>query len=140
MAGLSRAEWRLIFTLRATETFAQAERDLDGSDMTYSIGAVFADDGEVKAVRWNGPVFQIGMAPGDRITRTGSHSYTRATSASAVSNTDTTPMVIQFLRGRETFERTFDYHDGLRYRHLERITDRPDRLSLLIQKRPERRR
>ncbi|UAJ08918.1 M61 family metallopeptidase [Glacieibacterium megasporae] len=133
--GLDRLGWRVTYTAQPTLTFQQNELELGGSDLSYSVGLMVADDGRVRAVAWDGPAFRVGMAPGVRIKAIGGAPFTRGALDDAVRNTLTTVLVLTWEQDGRLVTRTIDYRAGLRYPRLERIPERPDGLATLLKPR-----
>ena len=138
LAGIARAGWRLTYATEPTESFLQNEAENGGVDLTYSIGAVFDDDGRVTSVAWDGPAFKAGMTPGMRVTRVAAEPFSRAALLLAVSRTPRDPLTLTVGAGNTGQRLAIAYRDGLRYPRLERVPGTEDRLSSLLAARQDR--
>jgi predicted metalloprotease with PDZ domain len=133
--GISRAGWRLSFT--ETESAMQKNADMlkKSHDFSASLGLELADDGTLTDVLWDGPAFRAGLSHGVKLVavnglmldsaETLAHAVTLAKSGAA-------PMELLILDGKHYRTVRIDYHGGLRYPHLERITGTADRLSDIL--------
>ena len=98
---------------------------LGGVDAWYSAGVQMNADGSILDVRWNGPCYKTGLAPGDKILGVNGRIYNgdllRAAIRDAKGKTEPIHLIVQ----RETFLWTadVDYHDGERYPVLKRNAD-----------------
>jgi predicted metalloprotease with PDZ domain len=95
---------------------------LGGVNAWFSAGMQMNPDGSILDVRWNGPCYKAGLAPGDKILGVNGRMYNgdllRAAIRDAKGKTEPIHLIVQ----RETFLRTadVDYHDGERYPVLKR--------------------
>ena len=134
-AGLTRAGWRLVYTDVPSTTFLQNEEELGGTDLTYSAGLIVAEDGRVRAVAWDGPAFRAGLAPKAKIVAVGSAPFSRDTLLDAVRHSGQRPITLTIDQDGSRRSAVIPYKGPLRYPHLERIADRPDRLTALLRPR-----
>jgi predicted metalloprotease with PDZ domain len=130
IAGLARAGWRLVYKPEPTESFRQAEDGGGITDLSYSIGMQVRANGSIRAVAWNGPAFQAGLAPGVRISAVNGTSFSAAALKSAVASSLSLSLEIENRGAKRTV--TIPYKGGLLYPRLERIEDTPDRLTPLL--------
>jgi predicted metalloprotease with PDZ domain len=132
LAGLARAGWKLTYSDVASATFRQDEQEGEASNLDESIGLQIDDDGRVASVRWNGPAFRAGLAPGVHVTRVNGQPFSTQTLLAAVAASATRPLTIAFKAGMQNKTVCIAYAGGLRYPHLQRIAGTPDRLSALL--------
>jgi len=136
--GVAASGWKLVFTDKPSEfdKNAQAARKL--TDYTWSLGfALAAKDMTISNVRWNGPAFKAGISGGTLLAVNG-HEYMSERLDDAIKAAKTGKEPIELLVKYGDVYKTFsvDYHEGLKYPHLERIADTPDRLSAILAARP----
>jgi predicted metalloprotease with PDZ domain len=132
LAGLTRAGWQLAYTAAPSATFRQDEVDAGVRNLDYSIGLQVRENGVVRSVAWGGLAFKAGFAPGVRITAVNGRPFTPSVLEAAVNAGAATPLVMKVhVNGQNSILR-IDYHGGLRYPRLERISGVPDRLGALL--------
>lgn len=136
--GIEAGGWRLVFRDEPNALAKARAKDRNaGADFTYSLGLSIAGDGKVGEVRWDSPAFNAGIGTGTMLVAVNDQQYSKDALADAVkaAKTDRAPirlLVKEFDRYRTI---AIDYHDGLRYPHLERISGTPDRLGPIFQAR-----
>jgi predicted metalloprotease with PDZ domain len=95
-------------------------------------------DGKVGEVFWDSVAFKGGLAPGMTVVAVNGKAYThgRLKDALKAAKADSKRPTELLVRSSDTFRTvSLDYHDGLRYPHLERIAKSPDLLSSILQPR-----
>ncbi len=135
--GLARSGWRLDFDEHES-AFAKNVRE-EGEDgpeqsLYWSIGVVVGKEGKLVNVRWEGPAFRAGLAPGMQIVAVQGLAYKPERLAAAITAAKGTgPAVTLLVKDGERFRSVpIDHHDGLRYPKLVRIDGVPDRLSAIL--------
>ncbi|MNL31299.1 hypothetical protein D3C87_1530800 [compost metagenome] len=109
-------------------------KELGRNDFTYSLGFMMNKANRITSVVWGGPAFEQGLTSGWEVVAVGG----RAVSADALKDAVTaakgsTDPIELILKNGDVFKTVrFDYHDGLRYPHLERIEGTPDRLGDIL--------
>ncbi|MDL5364817.1 M61 family peptidase [Xanthomonas sp. NCPPB 2654] len=131
-AGLARQGWRLAYSDTATAAYRQNEKELDVTDLSYSIGLTVADSGLVRSIAWDGPAYRAGIGPKTKIVSIGGAPFTCDGLIEAVRHAASAPISVTFEQDGRTVARTLDYRGTLRYPHLERIAGQPDRLGTLF--------
>ena len=134
--GLAAAGWRVVYTDEPS-ALAKARAKQDSSSMQdfyYSIGMNVGKDGKVSEVRWDGPAFNAGIGSGTTVVAVNDLEFGKDTLSDAIkaAKSDKAPirlLVKEFDRFRTI---AIDWHDGLRYPHLERIPNTPDLLTQIL--------
>ena len=134
--GLARSGWKLVW--RDTESpFAKQAPGWGGqprwADFRWSLGLMVAKDGQLKAVGWNSPAFQAGLAPGLTLVAVNLQAYSADRLAEAVraNREGKAPIQLLLKEGDQYRQVSLDWRGGLRYPALERIEGTPDRLGQL---------
>jgi predicted metalloprotease with PDZ domain len=133
--GIEASGWKLVFkdTPNAYVKSAMAEFG-GGADFNYSLGMSLSKEGNVSDVRWDGPAFKAGIGPGLSLVAVNDQAYTSEVLEDAVkaAQKDKAKPIVLLVKEYDRFRTiSLDYHDGLKYPHLERIPGKPDLLSLI---------
>ena len=132
--GIEAAGWNLVYTDQPG-AMAKARASKSGTqDFFYSLGCYLDKNGKVDEVRWDSPAFNAGLGTGMTVMAVNDLAFAKDTLADAVKAavTDKAPirlLVKDFNRFRTI---SIDYHDGLRYPHLQRIAGKPDLLTRIL--------
>ena len=133
--GLARAGWHLAFTEDPSPMTKSVEMYRKGIDLTFSIGLTLSGTGMIGSVQWNSPAFHAGLREGTQIIAVdGLALDSPATLTDAVKQAQftTAPMTLLIQDGKHFRTVAVNYHDGLRYPHLQRVPFTPDRLADII--------
>jgi predicted metalloprotease with PDZ domain len=133
--GLAASGWKLVYTDQPSAFQKAAEADRKALDLAASLGLVVGSkDGKIADVRWNGPAFQAGIAPTSTLVAVNGREFKpeRLKEAIAAAKDGSTPIDLLVKSGEEYKTVRLDYHDGLKYPHLERIAGTPDRLGAIF--------
>lgn len=132
IAGLGRAGWQLTYTSIPTETFLQDEADAGVINLDDSIGAQLRPNGDVRSITWNGPTFRAGLSPDIHVVAVNGQPFSSAVLLSAIADSASTPLRLTLQDGETHRDVIVPYAGPLRYPHLERIPNTPDRLTSLL--------
>ena len=133
--GLARAGWKLVYTDTPNLAIADAAGDGDYDDFRFSLGmSIASDDGKVNEVLWEGPAYRAGIAKDMQVVAVNGIAYKAERLQRAISAAKSDRQAIELLlRQGESYRNVrIDYHEGLRYPHLERIAGTPDGLQRLL--------
>jgi predicted metalloprotease with PDZ domain len=123
--------WRLVYTKTPNPEAVIAAKENGDCDAAYSLGMSVNKTDVIGAVRWNGPAFKAGLTGGTTIIAVNGRTYkcSELNDAIAANEGKTTP--IEFIVKRENRVKVVPvvFAGGLRYPHLERIENLPDRLT-----------
>jgi predicted metalloprotease with PDZ domain len=133
--ALRAAGWKLVYTEKPSEYSEEADRERKSSDYLYSLGFSLGRDEEIEMVQWDGPAFRAGLAAHGRLLAVNGYAYKQERLRAAIASAKATGEPIVLLIKYEDLYRsvTIPYTGGLRYPHLERIDDMPDRLSKILE-------
>jgi predicted metalloprotease with PDZ domain len=133
--GLARGGWKLVYTADASAMQKSYEGRRKAADFTYSLGLSIGHDGTLSSVQWDGPAFRAGLAAGGKLIAVNDAAYDDPSDVSdAIKHaaTDKAPIGLLLRYGNHFQSVKIDYHGGLRYPHLERIPNTPDRLDDIL--------
>ena len=133
--GLAASGWKLGYadTPSAFHKLQQANRNQ--ADHAASIGLVVgSDDGRIRDVRWEGPAFKAGLAPGGNLVAVNARAFNAEVLRDAIAAAKDGNAPVELLVRHGEWYRTIriDYRGGLRYPRLERIAGTPDRLGAIL--------
>jgi len=132
--GLTRAGYRLVYDDTPSDYIKSTEAKR-GANFTYSLGLTIGKDGGIRDVVWDGLGFKAGLTAGMKVVAVNGKTFDGdalrdlVLAAHKAGNTDRITMLVQDGKTYRTI--TFDYHDGLRYPHLERIEGTKDLLKAI---------
>lgn len=137
-AGLNRSGWQLVFTDKPTDYLRSLEQSGKLLSLTFSLGLSVKKEGaRISEVIWDSPAFRAGLAPAMIIIAVDGHAYSEELLREAIVAAQKRPQPIELLVRVDDEFRTLkiDYHDGLRYPHLQRVANSTDRLAALLRPR-----
>jgi predicted metalloprotease with PDZ domain len=136
--GLARSGWALAFDEQESE-FAKNAHDEDEDEgpqqeLIWSIGVVVGKEGKLNVVRWDGPAYRAGLAPGVQIVAVNGMAYKPERLSGAITAAKGAGPAVELLVREVDRYRTvrIDDHGGLRYPKLVRVESVPDRLSAIL--------
>jgi predicted metalloprotease with PDZ domain len=130
--GLTRGGYKLVYTDTPSDLWkSREETACKCSDLSYSLGFTVDKDATLKDVRWGGPAFDAGLVAGTKLIAVDGIAYDKDKLVDAIKRAKGTTEPLELIVRNEDRFRTvrIDYHDGLRYPHLERVADTPARLD-----------
>ena len=132
--GFAASGWKLVYTNKPSDYQKTAETESKVADFAASIGlAISMKDSKIGDVRWDGPAFKAGIAPGGTLLAVQGREYTSDRLKDAiVAAAKGTPVELLVKNGEIYRTYRVDYRGGLKYAHLERIDGTPDRLSEIL--------
>ncbi len=134
--GLAASGWKLVYTDKPSDYHKGVLSSRKAADYTASLGMVVSKkDGGVGSVRWDGPAFNAGIAPGSTLLAVNGYAFDTGLLDEAVKagKKDGIPIELVVKHGEVVKTVKLDYREGLKYPHLERIEGTKDRLSEILQ-------
>jgi predicted metalloprotease with PDZ domain len=137
LEGLRRGGYRLVYTDTPSDYLHSTEGQRKRTNLLYSIGIELNDKdqaGTVSKVVWDGPAFKANMTEGMQIIAINGVAY----DADVLKDTITaakkagSPIELILKDADRYLVVNIDYHDGLRYPHLEREASTPARLDDIL--------
>ncbi|MGO4221464.1 M61 family metallopeptidase [Lysobacter sp. TAF61] len=133
--GLAASGWKLVYTDTPSAYQKAIEADRKSADFSASLGmSVSSKDATVSGVRWDGPAFDAGIAPGTTLLAVNGYAFEndRLKDAIKANRDGSRPIELMVKHGEVVRTVHLDYRDGLKYPHLERIAGTQDRLSKIF--------
>ena len=133
--GLAASGWKLVYTDKPSDYVKQTEGARKVTDLNWSLGLIVSNkDGNLSSVRWDGPAFNAGLAPGSTLLAVNGYAYEgeRLKDAITAAKDQGQPIELVVKQGEVVKTVRIDYRDGLKYPSLERIPGTPDRLSKIL--------
>ncbi|RDI97291.1 M61 family peptidase [Dyella solisilvae] len=138
IGGFEANGWKLVYNDKPSAAAKAVETRLGGANLTYSLGVSVGKGGDIVDVLWDGPAFKAGLSPGMKLIAVNGKEYSSdavkdAVTAAAKDKNQPVELLVKNFDEYKTLR--IDYHDGLKYPHLERIEGKADRLSELLKAR-----
>jgi predicted metalloprotease with PDZ domain len=132
--GVKRGGYSLVYTDVASEYFKSVEEAAKVSDLRFSLGVVVDKEGAIKSVLWDSPAFKAGLTAGAHIVAVDGVPYDGDVLKDAIKTAKGGTGPIELIIRTPDLYRTIriDYHDGLRYPHLQREQGRPALLDSIL--------
>ncbi len=120
--GIARGGYKLIYTETPSSYFKDSETRRKVTDLTYSLGMMIAAEAKLSDVLWQGPAFKAGLTVGTQIIAVNGIAFDADLIKRAIKDASKTgPAVELLVKNGDRFRTVkIDYHEGLRYPHLER--------------------
>ncbi|HET6631925.1 MAG TPA: M61 family peptidase [Rhodanobacteraceae bacterium] len=133
--AIADAGWKLVYTDEKSDALKQYEKQRHVVNATYSLGFSASSKGDLRDVRWDGPAFKAGLAPGMSIVAVNNREFSgdlleAAIRDAAGKNGKPVELLVKDQGHYKTI--TIDYHGGLQYPHLVRDKSKPDYLSDIL--------
>ncbi|MEM1133626.1 MAG: peptidase M61 [Pseudomonadota bacterium] len=133
--GLTLGGYRLVYTQEQTPYLRDRERRARNADHSYSLGITVRSNGNISSVIWDSPAFYAGLTNAHRIVAVNEEDFSLDTlkaSISATKDADAPPVTLLVKKGERYKTVTMDYRGGLRYPRLEKTSEGPAGLDLLL--------
>jgi predicted metalloprotease with PDZ domain len=132
--GIMRGGYKLVFNDVASEFYKSGETRSKDTNLTFSIGLSVDGSGNIASVLWDGPAFKAGLSPGVQILAVNAIAFNadRFKEAIKAAKNGSAPVEL-IVKDQDRFRVVrIDYHDGLRYPHLERDPAQPAHLDDIL--------
>jgi len=133
--GLRRGGYKLVYTDTPSEIQKGSDQHRKHVNLLYSIGVVIDDkDGTILEVLWDSAAFKAKLTESSVILAIDGIAYDADVLKDAIRSAKNTQRPIELIvkTGDRFRVVNVDYHDGLRYPHLERDTSGPARLDDIL--------
>jgi predicted metalloprotease with PDZ domain len=134
LGGIERDGWKLVYNDQPNIFSKAIEKLFKSTDFSFSLGFTLAEDGKFNDVIVGSPAYQSGIGPGMKLIAVNGRKWTPRVMRAALKAAQGTVAPIELLVENSQFYQTYpiSYHQGEQNPHLERISERPDRLALLL--------
>jgi predicted metalloprotease with PDZ domain len=133
--GLRRGGYKLVFSDTPSELLKEHEDHSKRVNLLFSIGVEIDDkDGTVLEVLWDSAAFKAKVTESSVILAINGAAYNADVLKDAIRSAKTTKLPIELIvkSGDRYRVLALDYHEGLRYPHLEREASAPARLDDIL--------
>jgi predicted metalloprotease with PDZ domain len=132
--GIRRGGYKLVFNETPSDYWKSGETREKTMDLTYSLGFVVDKEATLSSVQWGSPAFKAGLTSGTKLIAVNGVAFEAEKLRDAVKRSKGAGEPIELLVRNDDRYRTvrLDYHDGLRYPHLERDPSQPARLDEIL--------
>ena len=135
--GLRRGGYKLVYTDTPSDYQSESEGQSKRTDLLNSIGLSMNDKdkaGTISEVVWDGPAFKAKVTQGMEIVAINGVAYDPDVLKDAITAAKGTDLPIELIVKNDDryLVLKVEYHDGLRYPHLERDTSVPARLDDIL--------
>jgi predicted metalloprotease with PDZ domain len=133
--GIARGGYKLVFTDKPSSFQKSVEARRKFHDFTWSVGLGIGAGGTLASVIWDSPAYHAGLVRGGKIIAINGISFEDSsdlTEAIKLAQKSKAPIEILVQDDRHFRTVHIDYHDGLRYPHLERVQGTPALLDELL--------
>jgi predicted metalloprotease with PDZ domain len=141
--GFRRGGYKLVYTDTQSDYQAATEDQRKHIDLLNSIGIEVNDkdndqEGMIDQVIWDSPAFKAKLTEGGQILAINGIAYSSDVLKDAIraAHGRQQPIELIIKTGDRFMVANLDYHEGLRYPHLERDTAEPARLDEILSARP----
>jgi predicted metalloprotease with PDZ domain len=131
---LARAGYKLVFTDKPNFYAAGRGGPHAGVNSWFDAGVRLSPKGDVTDVRQGSAAWDTGLAPGMQVVAVNDQVFTPEiwTDAITAAKGGTAPIELRIKQGTWYSKLALNYHDGLKYPHLERIPGTTDMLSEIM--------
>src|SRR5262249_52045190 len=135
--GIARGGYRLVYTDAPSDFVKKREARRKLTDLSFSLGFIVGRENRLADVQWGGPAYAAGLTVGTQIIAVDGIAYDSDRLRDVVKAGKTSHAAVELLvkNGDRYSTVRIDYHDGLRYPHLERDASVPARLDQILEPR-----
>ncbi|MBR0552889.1 M61 family metallopeptidase [Stakelama marina] len=123
LKGFERNGYKLVYNSTPNGFLEKLDKNRKRVDVSRSVGIVADTDGDISSVIWDSPAFKQGLDTGSKIVAVNGMEFSgdRMKDAITAAKGTQTPVRLLVKEGERYRDIAIDYHDGLRYPHLEKI-------------------
>ncbi len=134
LGGIEGEGWKLIYNDQPNQLEKAIEKNFKAVNFDYSLGFSPEKDGKLDDVIVGSPAYRAGIGPGMKLIAVNGRRWTPDVLRTALKSAQESTAPIDLLIENAQFFRTYsvDYHAGEKNPHLERISEQPDVLGILL--------
>lgn len=134
MEGITQGGYRLVYTDQPGLYINAREAASGDADAWWTIGINASSDGHISDVLVGSVSDKAGLGPGMQIIAVNGRQYSAQVLGDSITAAKGTTEPIQMIVSNTGYYRivNLDYHDGLRFPHLERVQGTPDYLDEIL--------
>ena len=144
LSGIEASGWQLVYSdtpsryQNALENVGEGELSIGGVNAMFSVGLFLDQDGKIQDVRWNGPAFKAGLAPGMKLLAINGLQYSTHVLRDEIARAQQSKQPLQILAQGDgvTAVHAVSYAGGLKYPQLKRMQGKTDYLQQILTARP----
>jgi predicted metalloprotease with PDZ domain len=134
LGGITQGGYRLVYTDQPGDFVTAHETSTGNADAWWSVGLRITSDGHIDDVLVGSVSDKAGLGPGMQIVAVDNRQYAPQVLGQAITAAKGTDQPIQMIVSNTGYYKIvkLDYHNGLRFPHLERVQDTPDYLDEIL--------
>ncbi len=132
--GITHGGYRLVYSDQPGDFITARETSTGDADAWWSIGLRITSDGHIDDVLVGSVSDKAGLGPGMQIVAVDNRQYSPQVLGQAMLASKGTKQPIQMIVSNTGYYKivNLDYHDGLRFPHLERVQGTPNYLDEIL--------
>ena len=133
--GVKRGGYKVVFTDTPSDFAKSVDDSRKRVSLTFSIGIeIDAKESTISNVLWESPAFKAKLIEGSQLLAVNGAAYSAEILKDAIraAKGNSTPIELIVKNGERFRVISLNYHDGLRYPHLERDSATPARLDAIF--------
>ena len=134
LGGIENGGYRIVYTDQPSKFIQARETATGDADAWWTLGIDITSDGHIDDVLVGSVSDKAGLGPGMQIVAVNGRQYTASLLSDAITAAKDTKDPIELILVNTGYYKVvkIDYHDGMRFPHLERIQGTPDRLDDIV--------
>ena len=134
LGGIENGGYRIVYTDQPSEFIQAREAATGDADAWWTLGIDITSDGHIDNVLVGSVSDKAGLGPGMQMVAVNGRQYTASLLSDAITTAKDSKDPIELILVNTGYYKVvkIDYHDGLRFPHLERIQGTPDRLDDIV--------
>lgn len=132
--GFTMSGYKLIYNDKPNIYIKDLEGRNKNINLNYSLGLTTSTEGAITGVLWGGRAFNANLAVGDKVLAINGRSWSKDNIAEELNNAKTTKKPIQIIIMADNRYKliNFEYYEGMKYPHFEKITKEDGALDKLL--------
>lgn len=134
LEGITQGGYRIVYTDVPGEYVSAREASNGEADAWWALGINVSSDGRIDDVLVGSASDKAGLGPGMQIIAVNGRQYSASLLGDAITSAKGTTAPIEMIVANTGYYKIvkLDYHDGLRFPHLERVQGTPDYLDEIV--------